>query len=116
MQPMASELVTLSMLPASQWQSLLHLDAIKVRAPQECMMYAWHGTPAIAPAACSDLTALAYRPEHGSLEGCPCSSSEGYPYAILLSDTVSRSWRTGAHVAATSVKFQHLLNACARGC
>ena len=30
-QPHAPELVTLAMLPTSMWQSLVHLDAIKVR-------------------------------------------------------------------------------------
>lgn len=29
--PLAPELVTLSMLPRSQWQGLIHLDVIKVR-------------------------------------------------------------------------------------
>ena len=32
-QPLEPELVTLSLLPRSQWQSLVHLDAIKVRLP-----------------------------------------------------------------------------------
>ena len=30
-QPLAPQLVTLSLLPRSQWQSLVHLDAIKAR-------------------------------------------------------------------------------------
>ena len=31
--PLEPALVTLALLPRSQWQSLVHLDAIKVRAP-----------------------------------------------------------------------------------
>ena len=32
-QPLEPQLVTLSLLPRSQWQSLVHLDAIKVTSP-----------------------------------------------------------------------------------
>jgi len=31
--PLAPELATLSLLPRSQWQSLVHLEAIKARGP-----------------------------------------------------------------------------------
>ncbi len=37
-QPLEPELVTLSLLPRSQWQSLVHLDAIKVGFAECCCM------------------------------------------------------------------------------
>lgn len=36
-QPLEPELVTLSLLPRSQWQTLVHLDAIKVLHASSCL-------------------------------------------------------------------------------
>lgn len=42
-QPLTPQLVTLSMLPRTQWQNLVHLDTIKVRTDWECCSGWWLG-------------------------------------------------------------------------